>query len=705
VSATGRSLETELLIALVERSAGSGVFAPDERLRVEGVTLGVDERINTADFSVRLDASFDTVAARETYSPDLRVAVRTVESDASKSVVLFDGYPPIQQATLDGGPRGAEERYTFEAVAVYDILARGAEHWIYGRRMRSGEILDGLASDPTAWSDKSVLVEATPCVFNPDGAANCSPTPLSVVDADGVARSIHIFTHDDPDGIPWTYLNALRYLVWFYGSRFGPVLDGSVFSATEAFVAASIGDGSRLIERLLAPCDSLGVEAVNLVEALALLSESSGVHVSVEPALVGEGIRSSFRLWAAGDGVKRTLALAPGGTHADGTPKFDARSLAPADVLRANEVTQARLTWDYRRIVNAPVVVGGVKAYEMTVPLAPGWEPVENLDNVAAENRDEAKEIALTPEQVALLGAAVEGSPWYQQYHADGSQFAENAFVGRLWVLNEDGRFDGATYNRNAPFDDYQPFDFSTVTEGGIARRGAWSRRSRALLPTITTTPTGARFGVFVEISFDSGVTWLRATGPVDITRDPTGVCFKTANPTQITPPGVDPLDQNMWYAIIDQTFRVRVTAVIEGDERLTGRFGPDDATPTLLRTSEIDYRPRDFAKVTRLGTNNILASVNPGGPGIEIDDASEIDRVALESALRGRDRRIEASPVVPRLDTSFAIGDEIELIGARGVSLVARSLEHARGPIVVGKRYRFDNGRWETALELAHDE
>ena len=29
-------------------------------------------------------------------------------------------------------------------------------------------------------------------------------------------------------------------------------------------------------------------------------------------------------------------------------------------------------------------------------------------------------------------------------------------------------------------------------------------------------------------------------------------------------PPGVDAAAQNMWYAIIDQTFRVRVTAVVE---------------------------------------------------------------------------------------------------------------------------------------------
>ncbi len=707
MSGCGRALESELLVAAVEASPGSGVYAADDRLRVDDVTLGIDERISTARFSVRLDATFDGAAARARYSPDLRVLVRTVEADASESLALFEGYPPVQATRWDGGPGGGSERYTFEAVGVYDRLARRKGGWIYGRRMRSGAILDGLAADSAAYAGKSVLVEATPCVFNVDGARNCDPLPLSVVDAGGVVRSIYIFTHDDdPAGIPWTYLNALRYLVWFYGTRNGPVFDGDVFSATEAFAGAGAGDpgdGSRLLERLLEPCDSVGVEAVNLVEGLALLSGASGVHVSVDPALVGSGVRSSFRVWAAGDGASQTLRLAPGGTHADGVAKYDAKALSGTEVLRANEVTRARLTWDHRRIVNAPVVVGGVKAYEMTVPLVPGWVPTVNLDDVALVDRTAAKEIALTPDQIAILGTVVENSVWFQNYHTSGSNFSANAFVGRRWVLNEDGRFDGATYNRNAPYDDYLPFDFATVTGSGITRRGEWSRRSRAFLPTITRTVTGAGFGVFVEISFDSGATWQKAPGPIEVLRDPSAVWFKAVNPTQVTPPGADPLDQNMWYAIIDQTFRVRMTAVIEGDARLTATAGPDGSTPTLLRTSEIVYRPGDFELVTRSDTTNVLGAINAGASDIGSDDSDAIARIARDAALRGQDQRVGASPVVPRVDTRFAIGDEITLIGGRGISLVTLADGAAMGPVVVGKRYRFVGGRWETELELSH--
>ncbi|MEE9293514.1 MAG: hypothetical protein V3W34_00915 [Phycisphaerae bacterium] len=708
-SVYGRSRETSLLVAAVETSPGSGVFEVDDRLRVEAVTLDSDEHISTARLSVRIDESFDTAAARRVYSPDLRVVIRTDEAEASGNVVLFEGYPPVQEARWEGGPGGGAESFGFVARHVYERLSRDRRGWIYGRHMRSGAIEDGVAADPGTWAGRSVLVEALPCVFNLDGAPNCAATPLSVTAPDGSSRSIHVFTYDDdPNGIPWTLANALRYLVWFYAPREGPVFEGNVFDATDAFVQltseSAVGATTQLIRRLLGAPESLTVEATNVVEALALLADVAGVHVSVDTVAAGAGVRSQLRVWAPGDGTSRRLNLARGGRHGDGTLRYDASALSASDVFRANQIRSADLRWDYQRIVNAPIVVGDVKGHEMTVPLVPGWLPTLDLDNVNQPDRVLAKERALTPDQVARLGDAVEQSAWFRHHHREGSEFAQNRYAGRRWVLNEDGRFAGATYNRNAPFDDYQPFDFSTVTGSDTTVRGAWSRRSRPLLPTITRDELGARFGVFVEVSFDGGANWYRPKGPIAVLRNPTGCVFEVTNPLEITPPGVDPLEQNMWYAVIDQMFRVRVTAVIEGDERLLARPAPSDSnSPTLQTTSQILYRPQVYKFVTRQGTTNVLAAVNPGATDVDRDDSAAIEQVARDLASRLQDRRVIASPAVPWLDTDFGIGDQITAIRGRGVSLVTRQDEASMGPSVVGKRYRFNGGRWETVLMLEH--
>ena len=702
-----RSDRAELLVASLETSAGSGVFVVDDRLRVEEVTLRSDEEISTARLSVLLDADFDTAAARARYAADLRVVVRTREADAGDDVVLFEGYPPVQEARWDGD----KESFGFMATHVYERLSRDRRSWIHGRRMRSGEIVDGLVSDPSAWAGRSELVTALPCVFNLDGASSCSPTPLTVTASDGSTRSVYLFTHDDdPSGIRWTYLNALRYLAWFYAPSEGPVFSGNVYDATEAYVGlgseSAAGAPSRLIKRLLGTCESLMSEATNLVESLSLLGEAAGVHVTVDSVAQGAGVRSEFRVWAAGDGTRRQLHLARGGFHPDGQARYDASALSASDVFRANEIAEATIRWDYARIVNAPVVIGDVKAYEMTVPLVPGWLPTANLDNVSAPDRAAAKALAITPEQVVELGDQVGPDGWFKKYHRDGSEFPQNRYVGRRWVLNEDGRFDGATYNRNAPFDTYLPFDFSTVAGSGITRRGLWSRRTRPFGPTITRTALGARFGVLVEVSFDGGTNWHRAGGAISVLRDATAIVFDVANPLSIVPPGVDPAEQNMWYAVIDQTFRVRATAVIEGDDRLVASPAPNDSdSPTLWTTSRIVYRPSVYGFATRAGTTNVLANVNPSATDIEVDDTSAIVAFAASLAEREQDRRVIASPEIPWLDSTFAVGDEIERIRGRGVSFVTRADDVTLGPVVIGKRHRFRGGRWSTSLMLAHSD
>ncbi|MCP4590802.1 MAG: hypothetical protein GY842_08655 [bacterium] len=695
-----------LLVAEFEAAPSSGVFRVDERLRVEEVIVGCDDRVSEARVAVRLDDQFDAVSARARYLPDCRVLIRTNEPDPTTRSMLFEGYPPLLEAEWDGRPGRSQNRCTFAAEHVYGRMARERRCWIYGRRMRSGEIEDGLASSPEEWQSASVLVSALPCVFNLDGVANCAPTPLTVTGPGGAPRELHIFTSDnDPQAQPWTYLNALRYLCWFHQLSEGLVYEGNVFTETDAAVhlppdcpAEVLPDGA-LLRRLLAAPDDLSVEATNLVEALALLAAECGVHLTAETVNVLGKHQSRLRVWADEDGPLRELPLAPGGRHADGTVRFDASAMSAAEVYRANTIERARIGWDHRRVVNAPVVIGAVKQHEMTVPLVPGWEPESQLDNVPPNEREAAKALAWTPDEVAGAGEGVEDYPWYQRYHKKGVDFAQYQNVARLWVLNEDGRFGGAIYNRNAPFDDYQPFDFSTVANAATTGQGTWTRRPRRLRDTITLAEDGSGFGVFVQVSFDSGSSWHEPSG-ARVRFDPTGIYFDVTNPTSITPSDTYPEEQNLWYAIIEQTFRVRVTALIDSDQRLVARHTPDESkTPTLWTTSRVVFAPTRYSYESRTGTVDVLSEVNPDSSTIEVDESAEAQSYVRNIASNEQDGQVSLEVTVPWLETVMSIGDRVSGITGRGLNVRSRVDRAAAAPAIRGLHYRLSGGRWDTEL------
>jgi hypothetical protein len=700
-----RASRVSILVAEVETSPGSGDFAPDERLRVDRLELGVDDTISTARLAVCLDDSFDFSCAELRYGADTRVVIRTNESDVSRRRVLFDGIVErLAGRWLGENVGGGEDSADLYLRHVMSLLAVDRRVWIVGRYMRNGLILDGVSSEPAA------LIEAMPCVFNRNGVANCDPVPIFVTDHGGVSRTIFIFSQDDDQAaVPWTFLNALRYLLWFYGLPEGPVDFGGVFDATEPFVGVAPGEvvpdieTSTLIRSLLGRPHDVSCEGENLLSGLALMALMTGTHVECRSESSGGVVTSELRWWAGADGSAKTLELSPAGRYADGVRRFDSSAVSAPEVFSANRIHRALLAFDRSRLVNAPIVVGGVRKYEMTMPLWPGWVPEDGLDDVAEVDRAAAKAVALTPELVEALGGAVALSPWYQKYHRGGSDYDAHRAVTRHWVLNEDGRFDGATYNRNVPFDDYGPFDFASVTDDSVTTFGAWTRRARRFEPTITRSEMGEEFGVWVEFSFDAGVTWHEPTGPVDILENPTGLWIDVGNPLSITPAGVDPADENMWYALVDQIFRVRVTAVMESDDRLISRFSPVESRSRSLRArSRMVYRPGLYRFVSRDGTTDALASVNPDDSTIGRNDTDVLDAEAARIAIAEDRGRVLVLPGIPWIDVDCEIGDRIVGVRGRSLRFGRAAAEGAEHPVIIGKRYRFDDGRFETELVVS---
>ncbi len=695
----------------VETSPGSGVFVTDDRLRAIKVSHASDDRISEATIAVRLDDGFDAVDARDAYLPDCRMVVWA--DGGSDRSVLFDGYPVRHVGERDGHPGRERDGLRIEAVGVYSRWAADARAQVYGRHMRNAAIVDGLFGDPAGFAGASVLVAALPCVFNDGGIPNRSANPVVVTDVDGSVHRISIFTYDgDPNAKAWTLLDALRYLVWFHRLPEGPVSYGQLLEETAVGAGLDANDGgrfvppSRLILQLMAAADDLNCEALNLVEALALLSERAGVHATCQPLKVGHTVESSIRLWAAEDGASKSLRLAWGGRYGDGSARYPVGEVTDRDIFEANEIASLDVAWDHSAVVNAPKVVGDVKRWEMTVPLVPGWEPEVNLDNVDPPDRVVAKLLALTPEQVEFAGPDVELSPWYRKYHRNGSEFEDHRNVSRLWVLNEDGAFAGAVFNRNAPFDAYGPFDFTTVADAGVTGRGMWTRRPRPLQRAITLAADGSDFGVHVEVSFDGGLSWSKPVGQVSVLKDRAGVWFGVVNPTSMIEPDGNPAERNMWYALIDQVFRVRVTAVFDADERLIAApVGNSAHTPTVYQNARLVYKPGLYKFASRVGTVDALTEVDSGDQAFEVDDSPAAEVVARLISANEQEGRIDVDVVIPWIDGRFEVGDRVVGLGSRGVRLNGR-LAHSRARdadwSVVGKTFEQTDSKVETRLTLS---
>ncbi len=699
----------EPLVVEVETAVGSGLYRVDPRLRVEQVRLGSDDVLSSATVAVRLDNDFDALTARQLYHPDRRVVVRTNEADAAERTFLMEGYLRLQEAEWSGKVGRQRDEFKLEARHVYERLSRDRASQIFGRYMRNAEIDDGLATDPASWQDKSILVESLPCIFNPDGDANCSATPLITTDAEGNPRTIYIFTYDnDFDAICWTYLNAIRYLFWFYSVPGGPVGAGNLLEATEPYVRVppkerfSVTGGGHLIKQLLQEAESLVCETSNLVEALADAVMAADVHLTADTVNSSGVVRSQLRLWGPQDGAIKNLKLARGGRFADGAARFDSRSKTAEQVVERNNVYRGNVEWNFKSVVNAPIVLGGIKQYEFTLALVPGWAPEANLDNVAPPDRDAAKAVVIPENLIPLLGEDPNNFDWYRKYHRFGNDFAEHKDVARQWVLNEAGTYDPAIYNRNAPYDNYQVFDWSSVADNSVAAPGEWSRRKRRFLDSITRQFKSKGTGVYPEVSFDLGTTWYPMLfNGISALKFEVGVYFGTPNLTSITPPFTDPLVQNMWWAIIDQTFLVRVTGLIESDERLLHDWPASEyLTPSVQVHSRIVDRNKTFLFITREDVTNELVQAGDDLGDLVADDSDRIAAFAAQHAAAHHDRRLFTLPAIPWVETQYAIGDQLGKIEGREIDLGTRIGHDVRYPVVVGVTHRLKDG-YETELQI----
>jgi hypothetical protein len=241
--------------------------------------------------------------------------------------------------------------------------------------------------------------------------------------------------------------------------------------------------------------------------------------------------------------------------------------------------------------------------------------------------------------------------------------FAAVRDVFRKWVLNEAGDYTAAPYGRGpAP-------DLSALFEGE-----PYVRRRRRLLPCLSRDGLGRSHGVYVEVSLDGGTTWHRMDLAARVLVDECGVYLTD-----------DPLPPRYLMASMRGQVRVRVSASVESDSRLSAEYAEEGPADLPGRTRHLavpaGYRFRHVAATSRFH----------GQAGAdEADDTARLEE--LVAAAYKADRRVPAPTriEVPYLALGHRPGERILGIRGRRLDLARKHAGYETAPVVRRVAYTF---------------
>lgn len=270
-----------------------------------------------------------------------------------------------------------------------------------------------------------------------------------------------------------------------------------------------------------------------------------------------------------------------------------------------------RVDWPRRPGRRGVLALAARKRYEVTLALRPGWD------------------------------AALESPRWRDFLRAESPDWPLLRDVFRRWVLNEHARYAGAPWNLPV-------FDFAAVEPDDFRLR-----RPRRLLPCLSAGEDGESLGVVVEWRPDDEAVWRAWPGPL---RTAPGECAVRFDG--------DALPAEYFQAAVAHTAEVRVTATVEADARLTAEVKGDANVPPVV----LDFSDR--AAWWQVHASSVLGGV-ASGSGVR-DDTDLLERLAEARAAAGggTDGRL----VLAWPDLSFAVGDLIERLDGRAVSLASRA-------------------------------
>jgi hypothetical protein len=643
-------------------------------------------------------------------NPDDRLVVMAQNPDGT-ALILFDGFAQVPQVDL--APRA--QRVTFTAVGV---AAREWDNPVSGRVQRD--------SDPSGLQDTSgdsdVPVDL-PCRFNPADAEigsrggylpNRTPDGADTVRSDGAITLDHpVFMDPGIERSPdprayWSISDAIKFLLAEYnGSQtYTGFPDLQTFDALLQVEAPPSGQATfNSGDAESSPLTIRDYDASNkpYPEAIADLLSYAGFVMRWDTGADEDGLPSTQLRIYRRDGAA-TAPIKWVYLDAAGTRKLDPSR---------NNVVQLHLARDCNSIVNAWQVETQQRQVEVSVVLAPLFQPAAG--DAQSANRKQFFRSSWS----ATTSATTRRK--YRWYGAD--ECGDGHWTGSgTWATT--------------------PFDLSAVFPPDDDGTPSYTVRYRPGSQTLVSTDTdGNPLRATLAISFDyqgatgalwdgSG-TWQTIEGGWRLLQDRLGIEVTAEDPEQWAAgkgvsavggsgattaivPGGD-MRGVTWWASPPQGSPtngvqpvLRLTTVIQDDLRMPISAGKRIASPTrFARWRSVDARDHfQYTTIDPSSANYAEQGGNGTDPAVVRDDTENAMAHANQLRARYEFPPLAGSITIPYITTYYEVGDRVEQVAGRAVSLTTNigqdQGESPTYPWVVGVSWSFEGDRQNTILQLS---
>lgn len=366
-------------------------------------------------------------------------------------------------------------------IVAKDLSATLQRHTVYGQRV--------LRNDGA-----TILLPGLETVFNPLGAPNASPEPITL---DGRTRTV--FSAGANAAKAWNCAEVIRYLLCEYvpsGLLYGPDME-SLLALTE----------SRLVR-------DLDLTGLDLLEALHRCSEAGGVQFQFVPRWAETGPGQAIVFYRQGRG--RVVEM---------------NCQWPGEALRVSQTNISTL--DSRRsfypVTHRYIGQGDFKVYESTFELVPAWDPdLEDINygKFSASTNPEFYQVKDVFRKWCLNEAGdYTGAPYHQGPPYDFSRvFGQADYVQRrrrFWpALSTSVQGESLGYFLHVSFDyGLHWWEYRYAFNNLLDECGIWLSSDQLDVDTWVAALKGLlRFQITASVVSDERLTCVAADGPVGST-------------------------------------------------------------------------------------------------------------------------------------------------------------------------------------------
>jgi len=214
-----------------------------------------------------------------------------------------------------------------------------------------------------------------------------------------------------------------------------------------------------------------------------------------------------------------------------------------------------------------------------------------------------------TFELVMAWDPALESADYDRYSPLTNPDFESVRDVYRKWCLNEAGDYSGEPYNAGPAY------NFSNVFGAD-----AFVHRRRQFGKTLSCDGDGRSFGYVLEISYNSGADWWPYPFGFDVFEDECGLWLDS-----------DELDEDVWEAAFNGTIRLRLTATVVSDSRLSCTVSDGPVGSVIPVVDHVVTRPSEY-KYRRVSGTSVLL----GSEADEVDDSQALAEYVRNMAANG---------------------------------------------------------------------